>query len=216
MKVLAVNASPRKNWNTASVLEKALEGAAEAGAQTRLVHLHGMRFTGCVSCFACKRLKKNAAVCAVKDDLRPLLEEAMAADALIVGSPIYFGNFSAYAVAFLERLLFASYTYSREKPSKLEGRIASALVCTMNADDAAMKQWGYDALMERYARTMSAVLRGPSEWLAVTDTLQFTDYAKYMSSVFDPEHKARMRAEKFPKDLEAARALGARLVEASE
>ncbi|MBO4300265.1 MAG: flavodoxin family protein [Desulfovibrio sp.] len=216
MKVLAINASPRKNWNTATVLEKALEGAAETGAETRLVHLHGMRFTGCVSCFACKRLEKNAPFCAVKDDLRPLLEEALASDALIVGSPIYFGNFSAYAVAFLERLLFGCYTYNMENPSKLEGRIASAIVCTMNVDDAGMKRYGYDALMERYTRTMSAVLRGPSEWLAVTDTLQFADYSKYMSSVFDPEHKELMRAEKFPKDLKAAHALGVWLAEASE
>ena len=48
----------------------------------------------------------------------------------------------------------------------------------------------------------------------LTDTLQYTDYGKYMSSIFDPEHKARMRAEKFPRDLEAARQLGARLAAA--
>ena len=210
-KVLAVNASPRKNWNTALVLEKALEGAAEAGAETKLVHLHGMRFTGCVSCFACKRIENNAAICAVKDDLRPLLEEIAAADALIVGSPIYFSNLSAYAVAFLERLLFAHYTYSMETPSKFGGNIKSALICTMNATDDQMRQHNYPALMEHYTRVMQTILRGPSEWLAVTDTLQYTDYGKFMSSIFDPEHKARMRAEKFPQDLEAARQLGARL-----
>ena len=135
-KILAVNASPRKNWNTAIALEKALEGAAEAGADTKLVHLHGMRFTGCVSCFSCKRIEKNADICVVKDDLRPLLEEALAADALIVGSPIYFSNLSAYAVAFLERLLFANATYSANPPSKFAGSVTSALICTMNVTEA--------------------------------------------------------------------------------
>ncbi len=213
-KVLAINASPRKNWNTALVLEKTLAGAAEAGAETKLVHLHGMKFTGCVSCFACKRIEKTADICVVKDDLHPLLEECMAADALIVGSPIYFGNLTAYAIAFLERLLFAGYTYSMETPSKFSGKIVSALVCTMNATAEQMRQHGYEALMERYAMTMKTILCGPAEWLAVTDTLQYTDYDKYMSSIFDPEHKARMRAEKFPQDLEAARQLGMRLVRA--
>ena len=127
-KVLAVNASPRKNWNTALVLEKALEGAAGAGAETKLVHLHGMQFTGCISCFSCKRIEKNASLCVIKDDLRPLLEEIATVDALIVGSPIYFSNLSAYAVAFMERLLFAHYTYSMERPSKFGGSIKSALV----------------------------------------------------------------------------------------
>ncbi|MBQ4492793.1 MAG: flavodoxin family protein [Deltaproteobacteria bacterium] len=211
-KVLAINASPRKSWNTALVLEKALAGAAEAGAETKLVHLHGMKFTGCVSCFACKRIEKNAALCVVNDDLRPLLEECMTADALIVGCPIYFGNLNAYAIAFLERLLFAGYTYNMETPSKFPRQIVSALVCTMNATEEQMRQHGYEALMERYAMTMKTILRGPAEWLAVTDTLQYTDYGKYMSSIFDPEHKARMRAEKFPQDLEAARQLGMRLI----
>lgn len=213
-RILAVNASPRKTWNTTLVLEKALEGAAEAGAETRLVHLHGLKFTGCVSCFACKRIEKNAEMCALKDDLRPLLEEAQTVDALIVGAPIYFGNLNAYAVAFLERLLFAGYTYNMETPSKFGGSCKSALICTMNATKEQMRQHNYPALMEHYTRTMQAILRGPSEWLAVTDTLQHTDYSKYMSSIFDPQHKARMRAEKFPQDLEAARALGARLVAA--
>ena len=213
-KVLAVNASPRKNWNTALVLEKALEGAAEAGAETKLIHLHGLQFSGCVSCFSCKRIEKTADICVVKDDLKPVLEECATADALIVGVPIYFSNLNAYAIAFLERLLFAGYTYSMETPSKFPKQIASALVCTMNATEEQMRQHGYVALMERYTMTMKTILRGPSEWLAVTDTLQYKDYSKYMSSIFDPEHKARMREEKFPKDLDAAKQLGARLVAA--
>lgn len=64
-------------------------------------------------------------------------------------------------------------------------------------------------------RFLSTVLNGPAEWLAVTDTLQFTDYSKYMSTVFDPEHKARMRKEKFPHDLDAAFKLGAKLATAN-
>lgn len=213
-KVLAINGSPRKNWNTAMMLEKALEGAAEAGAETKLVHLRDLKFTGCASCFACKLIEKNAQLCALKDDLRPLLEECMAADALIVGSPIYFGNLSGLAVNFLERLLFMNYTYDLEAPTKFSGKIASALVCTMNVDEETMKAWGYVPIFERYTQSLGLLLGGPSEWLSANDTLQYPDYGKYMSRAVDPAHKLKMREEKFPKDQEAARQLGARLAAA--
>jgi multimeric flavodoxin WrbA len=51
---MAFNGSPRKTWNTATLLEKALEGAASKGAETELVHLYDVTFKGCISCFACK------------------------------------------------------------------------------------------------------------------------------------------------------------------
>ncbi len=55
MRIIALNGSPRKRGNTATLLEHALKGAASAGAKTRLVHLARLKYTGCVSCFACKR-----------------------------------------------------------------------------------------------------------------------------------------------------------------
>ena len=54
MKVLAINGSPRKTWNTATMLNKALEGAASEGAETEIIHLYELNFRGCTSCFACK------------------------------------------------------------------------------------------------------------------------------------------------------------------
>ena len=44
MKVLAINGSPRKKWNTATLLEKAIEGAASVDAETELVHLYDLDF----------------------------------------------------------------------------------------------------------------------------------------------------------------------------
>jgi len=54
MIVIGINGSPRKNWNTAKLLAKALEGAASQGADTKLVCLYDLVFKGCTSCFACK------------------------------------------------------------------------------------------------------------------------------------------------------------------
>ena len=192
-------------------LQSALDGAASAGAETKLVHLMGLKFSGCVSCFACKRHENNAAICAIKDDMRPVLEAAMESDVILVGSPVYFSNLDAFTIAFLERLLFMNYTYSMEQPSKLTRKIASGLILTMNATDALLEPLGYNRLFKHYADTMHRVLLGQSEFLAITDTMQFTDYSKYMSSIFDPEHKKKMREEKFPQDLKACYELGRRL-----
>lgn len=210
-KAIGINASPRKNWNTAQVVQKALEGAASAGAETRLVNLYDLDFKGCASCFACKRHEKNAAICVLNDDLHPLLEEVMSSDVLILGSPVYFGDLTASLRAFMERILFMNYTYDSAAPSKFKGSIATGLVCTMNIPDAVVEKWGYPAVFDRAMRSLSTVLNGPAEWLTVTDTLQFPDYSKYMSAGFDPEHKARMRQEKFPVDLDAAFTFGTRL-----
>ncbi len=52
MKVIGLNGSPRKGWNTATLLERALEGAASHGVQTELLHLYDLNYKGCISCFA--------------------------------------------------------------------------------------------------------------------------------------------------------------------
>ncbi len=70
MKVIAFNGSPRKEWNTATLLQHALQGAAAQGAETELIHLYDLTYTGCTSCFACKRKGgKSYARCAVQDGL---------------------------------------------------------------------------------------------------------------------------------------------------
>ena len=122
MKLLAINGSPRKKWNTGMLLEKALEGAASRGAETELVHLYDLTYTGCTSCFACK-LKdgKSYGKCAVRDDLTPFLRRYTDADALILGSPIYFGTVTGEMRCFMERLLFPYHVYT-SPPSSLFGK----------------------------------------------------------------------------------------------
>ena len=112
MKVIAFNGSPRKKWNTGTLLEKALEGAASQGAQTELIHLYDLNFKGCISCFACKtKGGKSYGKCAVQDDLTPVLKKVEEADALILGSPIYFGVVTGEMRSFMERLLFPYRPY---------------------------------------------------------------------------------------------------------
>jgi multimeric flavodoxin WrbA len=91
MKAIAINGSPRKRWNTATLLRKALAGAKAKGAKTELVHLYDLTYKGCISCFACKKIGgKSYGRCAVKDELTPVLTKAAEAEVLILGSPMYF------------------------------------------------------------------------------------------------------------------------------
>lgn len=97
MKIYAINGGPRKKFNTAKLLQAALDDAAAAPCsetvETEMIHLHDLNYKGCVSCFSCKRVGgKSYGHCAVKDDLAPVLEKLSQADGLIFGSPIYFGN----------------------------------------------------------------------------------------------------------------------------
>lgn len=124
MKVIAVNGSPRKTWNTATLLEHALAGATGSGAETELVHLYDLEFKGCISCFACKKIGgKNYGRCAVNDDLTPILKKISEADALILGTPVYFGAETGEMRSFLERLMFPFLTYTPDYAPIFPGKL---------------------------------------------------------------------------------------------
>ena len=209
--VIAVNGSPRKTWNTATLLEHALQGAASEGKGPELVHLYDLDFKGCTSCFACK-LKggKSYGRCAEQDDLTPILEAIGDADALVLGSPVYLGAATGEMRSFLERLVYPYLVYDPGRSSLFPKKLPTGFIYTMGADEARAKEMGFDAQF-RLAQMFLERTFGSSETLLVTDTLQFDDYSKYVSSAFDPEAKARRHREVFPEDCRKAFQLGRRL-----
>ena len=210
--VIAVNGSPRRRGNTAKVLGAVLEGAAGQGARTQLVHLDNLRFRGCASCFACKlRDGRSPGRCALRDDASELINRVLDADALVLGSPIYFQGVTGMMCSFLERLLFPLYSYRREVGSLLGRDLPTAFVYTMNVDRASMERQGYRTSLEPMERVVASVL-GSCRALRVCDTLQFSDYSRYESGVFDGGRKRRVREEQFPRDLACAAELGGELV----
>lgn len=120
MKTIAVNGSPRKNWNTSVLLKHALEGATDAGSETELIHLCELAYSGCCSCFACKKKERIITGCAVKDRLTDVLEKIWSCDVLLLGSPIYLGNITGMMKSFLERLIFAYLYYSKYAASNFD------------------------------------------------------------------------------------------------
>jgi len=101
MKVIAFNASPRKNANTQSLVETVLKGAQSKGAETRLINLNQLNIKGCQGCEACK---KHLGTCVQKDDLSPLLKEMAECDAVVLGTPIYYYQVSSQLKALIDRL----------------------------------------------------------------------------------------------------------------
>lgn len=133
MKVMAINGSPRKNKNTATLLTKALEGASSCGAETELIHLYDQNYKGCVSCFACKlKNGKSYGKCALKDDLTPILEKVSNANAIIFGSPIYLHSVTGAMRSFLERLIFQYLVYDTNHSSLFKRKIPAGFIYTMN------------------------------------------------------------------------------------
>ncbi len=214
MHVMAFNGSARKTWNTATLLGKVLEGAASQGAHTDLVHLYDLKYTGCRSCFACKtKGGKSYGRCAAQDDLTPILEQVTHADAIVLGSPVYYGTVSGEMKSFLERLAFPYWTYTDPPQSLFPKRIPTGLIYTMNITEELAKDAGYGihfAVNERVLR----IVFGSSETLLSYDTYQFDDYTAMIATRFDAKGKARRRKEVFPHDCEKAFAMGARLATA--
>ncbi|MBE0596494.1 MAG: flavodoxin family protein [Desulfuromonadales bacterium] len=208
--VVGLNGSPRKNWNTATLLERALEGAAAAGARTELIHLDDLTFRGCSSCFECKRKGgPSYGRCALRDELTPLLERLPAADAIFFASPVYIGAESAQMRAFMERFLFPYIAYSQTTPSLYPKKIPAGFIYTMNVTEEQAAMIGFDRHFDVTDFALQRVF-GSSERLLCTDTCQFDDYSAFTSDMFDAAAKRQRRLENFPEDCRKAFAMGER------
>lgn len=121
MKILGLSCSPRKKGNTAILLEEALKGAVQEGAETELISVSGRDIKGCDGCNACF----SKAECHIQDDMHVLYEKMIEADGIIFGTPIYFYGMTAQAKAVLDRT-FALHRPDRNLFSKVGGVVAVA------------------------------------------------------------------------------------------
>ena len=214
MKVYAINGSPRKNHNTATLLDYALKGVKEAHPEAEIerIDLYSLQFTGCKSCFACK-LKDGASYgrCALKDELREVLEKMRAADGVIFGSPIYNEEISSGLHAFYERLFFPYLEYKEGYPTLTTNKMKTACIYTMNVTEEWMREKGYPRNLEPSHRYLENYFSKPVV-LYSFNTYQFDDYSKYVCDAFNEEDKARQKRIQFPIDCQKAFELGKELL----
>ena len=207
-KVVAVNAGPRKGHNTDTLIAEAARGAEETGAEIVRFDLFRLeRYTGCISCFGCKK-EKFKGHCICRDALTPVLDAIREADGLIIGSPNYLSELTASFRALYERLIFQSLTYNLETPCVNQNVIPVLLIMTSNAPDTM-----YTRLTENYRNTFDRFV-GPTKVLVSGDTLQIKDYSKtdWEWSMFDPQHKKERHETVFPLECKKAFEMGKALL----
>jgi multimeric flavodoxin WrbA len=211
MKVIAINGSPRKNRNTAQLLQNALEGAKNAGAETEFIHLYDLNYSGCKSCFACKRQhSKNYGKCGLEDDLKFLFEKIENADVLLLGSPIYFGSITAEMRAFLERFLFQYMIYSNPISSVFNGKLKVAFIYTMNIKEETFNQNPLKSHLDVMNLSIERTI-GNIEPFYSFFTYQTDNYNDMEYTYFDINEKREYHENTFPEDCKKAGALGAKM-----
>jgi multimeric flavodoxin WrbA len=211
-KIVVVNASPRRGWNTDTLVSEAARGAESVGAEVEKFDLYRLeKFTGCISCFGCKK-EKFKGHCICRDGLTPVLDAIREADGLILGSPNYLGELTASFRALYERLVFQSLTYNVQDPCCRQKEVPVLLILACNA-----KAETYQGLMENYRRTLDRFV-GPTEFFISGETLQLKDFSKldWEWTIYDPEERKHRHETVFPQERETVCRMGAELVTGRE
>ncbi|MCB4791599.1 MAG: flavodoxin family protein [Elusimicrobia bacterium] len=112
-KILILSGSPKKNGNTASLIEWFSEGARSKGSKLEVIQTAFLktRANGCLSCRKCQKLDKYE--CAVNDDIKPVLAKMLEADVIVMATPLYFFGASAQIKMVFDRM-FCLYKWDND------------------------------------------------------------------------------------------------------
>ena len=140
MKVMGFIGSQHKEGNTAWIVDKILEGAKEAGAETQSWYFSDLDIKPCQGCLACHN---GDGGCVINDDMQKLYDALKHADVLVLGSPVYMGQMSAQAKIFVDRL--SATNHPRFYPQfKKHAVIKLILVFDQGNPDSSLFQTYYD------------------------------------------------------------------------
>jgi len=128
VKVVAFNGSPRPEGNTHILLSTALAALEATGIETELVSLAGKNLQGCTACRLCQQNQDRR--CAVtSDDANACHEKLLAADGVLIGSPVHFADLTPVTKALIDR---AGYV-SRANGDLLRRKVGAAVVAVRRA-----------------------------------------------------------------------------------
>ena len=129
--ILAIISSPRKGGNSETLVEQFVKGAKEAGHSVETVFLRDKKIAPCIACEACL---KNGGTCVQKDDMAEILNKIIAADVIVLSTPVYYYSISAQLKVMIDRTL-AGGGKMKNKEFYLIATAADgkhAMECTMN------------------------------------------------------------------------------------
>jgi multimeric flavodoxin WrbA len=131
MKVLLINGSPRQKGNTSIALAEMAGQLEKQGIETETVWIGTKPVRGCIACNACR---KAPGACAFDDDVCNRISEKLGgADALVVGSPVYYGQPNGALLAVVQRMFYSNGSAVKGKPA------AAVAVCRRGGADAAFQ-----------------------------------------------------------------------------
>lgn len=123
MQVIVINASPRPNGNTRTLVNAFIDGAKEAGHDVRLFNTCDMNISSCKGCMACQSGKGNP--CVQEDDMQDIYEIWENADVVVFASPVYWMSFTAQFMYLRDRLFAATGLQVKKKDAYLLATAAS-------------------------------------------------------------------------------------------
>lgn len=149
MKILVMNGSPRKNGNTARLVQAFEKGAEEAGHSVKIENVALKKIGGCKACEYCH--DKENAICIQKDDMQDIYPAITEADMLVLASPIYYYTMTGQLISALNR------TYALGRLAHIK---KAALILSSGAPEM------YESAIAQY--------RGVINWWGAVDAGIFT------------------------------------------
>jgi multimeric flavodoxin WrbA len=129
MKVLGILGSPRLEGNSDILLEQALAGAKDTGADVEKIALCQKKISGCLNCEKCN----ETGVCVINDDMPEIHKKILEADAIIHSGPVYFWSMTAQMKAYLDRwcaFFDADWNWHKAYSTQMKGKgIGLITVC---------------------------------------------------------------------------------------
>lgn len=114
MKVLLINGSPRKEGCTYTALREVADALEATGIETEFFHIGAEPVRGCIECWKCSKLGR----CAFDDDVcNTMAERMIAADGIVIGSPVYYAAPAGQLCALLDRVFYAQASALAHKPA---------------------------------------------------------------------------------------------------
>lgn len=131
MKVLMINGSPRPKGNTSIALAEIAKQLEKHGIESEMVWIGNKPIRGCIACNSCR---EKPGACVFNDDVCNGISAKMnEADALIVGSPVYYGQPNGALMAIVQRMLYSNGAAFQGKPA------AAVAVCRRGGATAAFQ-----------------------------------------------------------------------------
>jgi multimeric flavodoxin WrbA len=126
MKILILKGSPREKGNSSVLADQVAIGAHKAGAQVESIALHSLDLRPCDGCDFCK----ETGMCVLKDDMQPIYTKLLAADAVVLASPIYWFTYTAQLKICIDRW----YALLNFKPEAFKGKPFAVILTYGDAD----------------------------------------------------------------------------------